>query len=944
MDYYTRLNRSADDEDLAELCQKHIETHIKSTELYQTQLARLLDPLPADGVPTLTTISINSVINSLREDPSESNFETVMKHTPTALLNSIIDNQRLHYTSMLRFAEHKGWDNFKDDSRRDLWILRNEYYIRADGTDWGLLNLDDADIVFKHCSKVVKDADGKEVHRAITRKIAPKSGLQYLDQKRPRTLKIQPSTEAYRRTFNRLMHGALDGLDWNNVFVAGGMALSALLCVDEGMDAEYKDNDIDMYIYGLTPAQANEKVKHIANVWKKNLKPDEEYTMVKNAKTITLIGTYPTRRIQIIMKSIKTPASVLLNFDLDQVAIGYTGESVLFLPRCARALETGYSIFTLDMIHGHHLNDRRETQEERLFKYARRGFGVRILPEFCEMVEIDFNRRRHTQGFLDQARQAVSGAPSGHTWQRPVDNPHIKDVITGVKAVRRVFAAGEDMVHRFYIGRTEVSKPDDYGDEDDFYNDDPASRGGWAFTKVKDPETGEEKSIPKALFSSIVYDNETYDMLPKYKWDQGFTPASFVKSIDSYNEDLFQNFCEALEMDPAIHQKISPGAPTGGFYRAYSRGPSSNWKSHLRGYLTRRIRRMTYSKDINELVDRFQIVLPLSINLKLEEWIKDTFAQALEDAGLPSSSHEILIPVHKPGMGDGYLPDLSEGTEDNMRYWVIDSTTIWAGIDRRIDDQGDAGEEMYSIVASLLLRRVTKLSLQQLGVERVSGAKGPVPTGVDPVYEFIEAPTSADVNPLVIPNQRDQYLFTKWLMEQPVSIYRGYQYEIHPSYREENNNTAPPDIMYWREGIDGTGNEWTEWPEGAPGFEPIATFRPPPGRPTRSDGRSNSDDDWADELSDGDDDNAGDDDDDQSPQLGRKRRGSALAAGQMGNDRADDDDDDVDAEGEYANPGSRGTKRRREKSDLTDMAAGLDAAGSDNDDDTSMADAPGEAN
>ncbi|KAF3927719.1 hypothetical protein ABW21_db0205475 [Orbilia brochopaga] len=1021
MDYvptaqYTREDRRANKNDLSELCRKHVEAHIKSAELYHSQLAHILKPPAADGVPALTTIAINSMINSLREDPSVSNFETVMKHTPDSLLNSIVENQRLHYTSMLRFSEQKGWEKFKDDSHRDLWILRNEYYIRAEGTDWGLLTLDDADIIFKRCSEVVKNENGEPIHRVITRKIGPKSGLQYLDQKRPRTLKIQPSTEAYQRTFNRLMNGALDGLDWSNIFVAGGMALSTLLCVDESMDKDYAANDIDMYIYGLTPEQANEKVKHVANVWKKNLAPGEDYVMVKNAKTITLIGEYPRRRIQLIIRMIKNPAAVLLNFDLDQVAIGYTGESVLFLPRCARALETGYTMFTLDLIHGHHLNDRRETQEERLFKYAHRGFGVRILPEYCEMVEIDFNRRRKVESFLTQARGDMSmqrlGLPPGA--YPGVDAP--KDVVSGIKAVRRVFAAGEDMVYRFYIGRTEVSKPEEYDEDEYYYNDEPSGRSEWGMTTiVVDEKTGESKKIPAALFSSIdthrstkgaphgrrglgslemharhcalfrfdqekilsvdynslastTYDNETYDMLPKYKWGPGFKPAQFTRLIDHYNEDLFQRFCTAIETDPAIDEGLNGPAPPPDPRQYYSwrRSLPSGWRTHLKGYLTRRIRRITWSKDINELVDRFQIVIPLSINLGLEDWIKDTYAQALEDAGLPDSDHEILIPVHKPGMGDGFLPDLSETSEENLRYWLIDSTTIWAGIDRRIDEifevlwalslcnevlsdfnmghstPEEAREDLYHIVAGLLLRRVTKLSNQQLGVEQVMNENPPDVVNPDPRYQFIEPSAAAEVNPLIIPNQRDQYLFTKWLMEQPVYIYRGYQYEIHQAFRESNNGIPPPEIMYWREGIDGTSNEWTEWPEGAPGFEPIATFRPQPGRPARSDGRSNSDDEWADDLSDDDDDDE-DDGDDQPHQAGQKRRGSELTK-EQGGGGAVDGDGDVDAEGEYANPGSREAKRRREKSDLPDMAAGLDDPGDrKDDDDASMADAPAEA-
>lgn len=958
MDYvpsaqYAREDFNSTNYDLSELCIKHIQTHIKSAELYHAKLAELLtNSQKAGTIPPLTTIAMNSMINSLREDPSPSNFETVIKHCPESLLGAMIDSPKLHYTSMLRFSEQKGWDKLNDDSTRDIWILKNEYFVRADGTDWGLLNLDDAEIVFGRSSKLVENEAGEPIYREITRKIAPTSGLQYLDQKRPRTIKIQPSTAAFKKTFDRLMGGALDGLDWSNILVAGGMPLSTLLCVDESMDEKYKSNDIDMYIYGLTPAEANEKIKHIANVWKENLKPDDEFIMVKNARTITLIGTFPHRRVQIIMKMIKNPAAVLLNFDLDQVAIGYTGDSVLLLPRCARALETGYAIFTLDMIHGHHLNERRETQESRLLKYARRGFGVRILPEFCRMVEIDFSKRRVTHPFIEQAIGELSESRSG--WYRH-EAPETPDVVSGVEAVRRVFAAGEDMVHRFYLGRTEVSTPEEYDDDETFYSD-PEDQNGYNHADYYlfdwvDPDTGEKKRLPKGQFSAIdtyrsgvgaphgkrglgslemharhcalfrfesekkmmvdyntlastTYDVESYDMLPQYHWNSNFTPKSFMQTIDNYNENLFQKFCSVLESDPLIESSVR-GPGRGNYNRAYESG----WKSHLKGYLTRRIRRIAYSKDINELVDRFQIVLPVVVNYRLEEWIKETFAKALDDAGIPSDKHDVLIQVHKPGMGNGRLPDMTESDKENLRYWVIDSTTIWAGLDRRIDEifevlwvlslgsdivsdhslgygsRADAARDWYQLVATILLRRVTKLSIQQLGITRVSLSAEKVADGSDyeeedPNRNFVEPRVPEDINPLEIPNERDRYLFTKWLMERPIEIYRSYQYEVHHSYRESNNAVPPPKVMYLREGAEYNGTEWTEWPEDSPGFEPVATFRPQlRRRPQDSDAEGEEADD------------------------GEDAEGEPALA------------EDSAAEGEA----HRGVKRQRESSDLADM-------------------------
>lgn len=77
----------------------------------------------------------------------------------------------------------------------------------------------------------------------------------------------------------------------------------------------------------------------------------------------------------------------LLNFDLDQAAMGFDGTGVWMLPRAARALVTGYTTFTMDLVQGHYLNDRRATQDERLFKYASRGFGIRFLESYLDAVK-----------------------------------------------------------------------------------------------------------------------------------------------------------------------------------------------------------------------------------------------------------------------------------------------------------------------------------------------------------------------------------------------------------------------------------------------------------------------------------------------------------------------------------------------------------------------------
>lgn len=118
----------------------------------------------------------------------------------------------------------------------------------------------------------------------------PMSGLTLLDYNKPPTLNIQPSHRSFTQAFDYLTHGLLIGLDWDNVFVAGGMALGALLSTNITYDArKWEASDIDIFIYGLGPSEANDKIEHIYKVWLSNLPPGYGYRVLRNARTITFV-------------------------------------------------------------------------------------------------------------------------------------------------------------------------------------------------------------------------------------------------------------------------------------------------------------------------------------------------------------------------------------------------------------------------------------------------------------------------------------------------------------------------------------------------------------------------------------------------------------------------------------------------------------------------------
>lgn len=183
-----------------------------------------------------------------------------------------------------------------------------------------------------------------------------------------------------------------------------------------------------------------------------------------------------------ILKLVASPAEVLLNFDLDPCAIGFTGTTVFFLPRCARALETGYTVFTTDLVEGHHLGDRRETQLPRIYKYADRGFGIRILPQYIRQLQ-----HRHFRFFAAEPHtwrgpsalhdRALAGIVK-LDWETPPpadasaeELEHIR-VKRGLKLLRMMAFFADDFVHRLWVGPTARSKYVNSDSEEELDSDD----------------------------------------------------------------------------------------------------------------------------------------------------------------------------------------------------------------------------------------------------------------------------------------------------------------------------------------------------------------------------------------------------------------------------------------------------------------------------------------
>lgn len=343
-----------------------IEAVKKQLEVYNKSKKRTVRAAPSvtgtgPTIPSLFDTVAQKVNTLLLEDPD--NVESIKELVDPILSRAMYRWEAIPYTLVCgvrnrmagkepaakkakREQQQQG-DAHTPENDLDHWIIRNESWLRAEMDTFphwsvGLVALSKIDEIWETTAEV------SGTSRKIIR--GDFAGFTFLDKRRSTFIYIQPSLPMFEKRFHEMTYGQLDGLDWSNLFVAGGMVLGALLSVEE-KDApntadQWQGSDIDIYVYGLDPAAANEKIRHIYDVFKANLPADAPCLVIRNSKTISFLTSYPNRRLQIILKKVRHPKEVLLNFDLDICAVGYDGKEVWMLPRMVRALESTYCIST----------------------------------------------------------------------------------------------------------------------------------------------------------------------------------------------------------------------------------------------------------------------------------------------------------------------------------------------------------------------------------------------------------------------------------------------------------------------------------------------------------------------------------------------------------------------------------------------------------------------
>jgi hypothetical protein len=164
--------------------------------------------------------------------------------------------------------------------------------------------------------------------------------------------------------------------DWSNVICAGGAVLACTLPLPasiegDGVEAKkyyrtsknWGGSDVDIFLYNLGPDEAMAKLMQIMLRFEKR-----NALFVRTEHCVTAI--FEGKQVQIILRLYKSPAEVLMGFDLDCCTIMFNGEDVFALPRCMRALR-----YRMNMV-----DQTRQSKSyiHRLIKYAKRGFAIGV--------------------------------------------------------------------------------------------------------------------------------------------------------------------------------------------------------------------------------------------------------------------------------------------------------------------------------------------------------------------------------------------------------------------------------------------------------------------------------------------------------------------------------------------------------------------------------------
>ena len=106
--------------------------------------------------------------------------------------------------------------------------------------------------------------------------------------------------ESFLKNFSTLSNNAFLGVDWSNMFVAGGSVLAALTTIHGRIEPSYQMTDIDVFIYGLNPEEASKKIFTVLGQINKNVRGSGHVLISQHS--VPLLGLFPAKHIQFVLR------------------------------------------------------------------------------------------------------------------------------------------------------------------------------------------------------------------------------------------------------------------------------------------------------------------------------------------------------------------------------------------------------------------------------------------------------------------------------------------------------------------------------------------------------------------------------------------------------------------------------------------------------------------
>ncbi|KAI0824362.1 ankyrin [Trametes gibbosa] len=276
-------------------------------------------------------------------------------------------------------AAHDALSKVLEQSLEDEAELRKLFAtdkgnIRLQDPHVGLVDLFDApDDIRATCMRVVTDGDDLSTHYVL-----PLSETQRRKDGEPAMVS---GLDEFKKNWAIFSEGALSQLtDWSNVVVAGGSIQACLTPIPDTAKASkramrkyfhgsaFPASDIDLFMYGMTPEQAEAKMQVVYEAVRNSVPWD--VTCIRTKHTVSIHSQYPYRSVQIVLRLYSSPAEILAGFDVDAPCCLYDGERVWANPRAIVAMMRQCN--TVDVTR------RSPSYEVRLAKYSARGFEVHV--------------------------------------------------------------------------------------------------------------------------------------------------------------------------------------------------------------------------------------------------------------------------------------------------------------------------------------------------------------------------------------------------------------------------------------------------------------------------------------------------------------------------------------------------------------------------------------